>query len=185
MNITQLQKLINKAIDTEPPEILLEYCETHYSPYYHLMYLLAKKLKGKGLAVELGVETGRASTALALGGMNVLGIDHTRHERVGNVIGAYPNFLFAEADSMPIPDIVKGKNIALLHIDTEHSYSQAKEEFNAYKPYLMDEAIVLFDDLHAMEDEVLRFFEELPYEKIQDDRLHDPCGYGVMIYAKD
>ena len=184
MNIKQLQNLIDKAIDTQPPQALEEYCNPHYEPYYHLMYLLAKNLKGQ-LAVELGVETGRASTALALGGMNVVGIDHTRHDKISNVIGAYPNFIFAEADSMPIPDIVKGKNIALLHIDTEHTYPQAKEEFNAYKPFLIDKAIVLFDDLHAMEDEVLRFFEELPYEKIQDDRLHSPCGYGVMIYDKD
>lgn len=184
MNITQLKKLINKAIDTEPPQTLLDCCEVHYEPYYHLMYLLSKKLKGQ-LAVELGVETGRASTALALGGMNVIGVDHTHHDKINRVIETYPNFVFSETDSMPIPKIIQGKKIALLHVDTEHTYPQAKEEFNAYKPFLIDKAIVLFDDLHAMEDEVLRFFEELPYEKIQDDRLHNPCGYGVMIYDKD
>jgi hypothetical protein len=44
--------------------------------------------------------------------------------------------------------------------------------------------VVLFDDLHAMEDAVIYFFNELPYEKIEDDRLHS-CGYGVMIYRED
>lgn len=58
----------------------------------------------------------------------------------------------------------------------------AKAEFEAYKPYLKPGAVVLFDDLHAAEDSVLEYFISLPYPKIQEDRLHPGCGYGVMIY---
>ena len=74
--------------------------------------------------------------------------------------------------------------INLLHIDTEHSYAMAKAEFEAYKPYLAKGAYVLFDDLHAMDDDVLMYFDELDYYKIQDDRLHPICGYGILIYEE-
>ena len=94
------------------------------------------------------------------------------------------NFIFVESESMPVPDIVQSETISLLHIDTEHTYVQAEEEFNHYKHLLTEGAVVLFDDLHANDDGVLKFFNELPYEKIQDDRLHSPCGYGVVIYKK-
>jgi len=40
----------------------------------------------------------------------------------------------------------------------------------------------MFDDLHAMDNGVLKAFYELPYPKIQDDRLHPVNGYGVLIY---
>lgn len=183
MDIKKLQKLVTKAIEKEPPQFLLDYGQ-YYEPYYHLMYLLGNEFKN-GLAVELGVETGRASRALAMGGLNVIGIDHTRHETIKHTIENFSNFIFVEADSMPIPELVKGKSIDILHVDTEHTYEQPKEEFNAYKPFLNDGAVVLFDDLHAKEDAVLQFFNELPYPKIQDDQLHKVCGYGVMVYEKD
>jgi hypothetical protein len=40
----------------------------------------------------------------------------------------------------------------------------------------------MFDDLHAMDDGVLQAFAELPYAKIQQDKLHPGNGYGVLIY---
>jgi mRNA deadenylase 3'-5' endonuclease subunit Ccr4 len=35
-----------------------------------------------------------------------------------------------------------------------------------------------------MEGEVRRFVESLPYEKFFDDRLHESCGYGGIIYRE-
>ena len=99
------------------------------------------------------------------------------------MLNRYHNILFFQKPSMPVP-IDINRPISLLHIDTEHSYSMAKAEFEAYRPWLANGAVVLFDDLHAMEDDVLRYFNELPYEKIQDDRLHPVCGYGVMTYER-
>lgn len=84
---------------------------------------------------------------------------------------------------MPVPEAIKSHSISLLHIDTEHSYAMAKAEFEAYQPYLMKPAVVIFDDLHAMENDVLRYFMELPYPKIQDDRMHPQTGWGVMLYV--
>ena len=149
------------------------------------MYLLAGTMRGK-LLVELGVESGRGLVSLAAANRSnlVIGFDSHYHPDLNKNLKNYSNALFFNLPSMPVPNIIicEARRIGILHIDTEHSYSMAKAEFEAYKPYLAKGAYVLFDDLHAIEDEVLRYFNELPYEKIQDDRLHPSCGYGVMIY---
>jgi cephalosporin hydroxylase len=147
------------------------------------MYLLAGTIQN-GLLVELGVEQGRGlvSMAVASNTNRVIGFDSHLHPELSRNLKVYSNVLFFNLPSLPVPRIITSKPISLLHIDTEHSYSMAKAEFEAYQPYLAKGAYVLFDDLHAIEDEVLTYFNELPYEKIQDDRLHPSCGYGVMIY---
>lgn len=178
-----LRLLISRAIHSKPIEQVTEICGNEYQPYYNLMYLLAKQIN-KGLLVELGVHKGRGVGCLAAAGNDnlVIGLDTNVPPELADVLAKYHNILFFQKSSMPVP-IDINRSISLLHIDTEHSYAMAKAEFEAYKPYLAKGAYVLFDDLHAQEDDVLRYFNELPYrQKIQDDRLHPVCGYGVMIY---
>ena len=179
-----LKRIVNKAIKTKPIPSLSWLYGDYYSPYYSLMYLLAGTIKN-GLLVELGVHKGRglASLAAARRSNIVIGLDTTKCEEIDTLRKQYPNLIFYNKPSMPVmTHIFSDKSIDLLHIDTEHSYSMAKAEFEAYKPYLAKGAYVLFDDLHAQDDDVLRYFNELDYEKVQDDRLHPSCGYGVMIY---
>ena len=180
-----LKRLINKAIKSPPLSNLSWLYGDYYSPYYNLMYLLAKTIKN-GLLVELGVESGRGLVSLAIAntGNWFFGFDSYRHPELNLNLMDLPNVWFFNLSSMPVPDIItiSHKSISLLHIDTEHSYSMAKAEFEAYKPYLAKGAYVLFDDLHAQDDDVLKYFNELPYEKVQDDRLHPSCGHGVMVY---
>jgi len=139
-----------------------------------------------GLLVELGVEQGRGLVSMAAANCSnrVIGFDSYWHPMLNMNLNNFPNAQFINLSSLPVRDVItmQNKYVSLLHIDTEHSYSMAKAEFEAYQPYLAKGAYVLFDDLHAIEDEVLRYFNELPYEKVQDDRLHPSCGYGVMIY---
>ena len=59
------------------------------------------------------------------------------------------------------------------------------DRIEAYKHLLINGAVVLFDDTNAMEGEVLRYVNELPYDKIVDDRLHPSCGYAGIIYKVD
>jgi predicted O-methyltransferase YrrM len=143
------------------------------------MYLLAKHIDN-GLYVELGVEKGRGSGCLAAGGPNaqVIGLDHTRREELGPLLAEFTNFTFLERPSLPALETID-EPVNILHIDTEHSYAMAHEEFKAYQRYLASGAVVLFDDLHAREDDVLKFFYSLPYPKFQDDRLHPSCGAGI------
>lgn len=166
----------------DPPPELAEICD-YYRPYYHLIYLLAKRMDG--LFVETGVEKGRGCGSALLGGMKAVGVDHTRHaEKIGGLEARFDGFTFLEQDSLPVPGwFTEDKKIAILHIDTEHSYSQAREEFKGYAPFLEEGAVVLFDDLHAQNDGVGKFFWKLPYPKIQDDRLHE-VGYGALVFHK-
>ena len=181
MTKNDLMELADLAVATDPPYSLRELCGGYYSPYYHFMHLVAKEM-APCVAVELGVEKGRgiASVAGASWRNTVVGVDTWSTPQIDAARDAFPNFTFIHAASLPVPDGVPGK-IDILHIDTEHSYSMVRGEFEAYKSRLSDGAVVLFDDLHAAEDDVLRYFEELPYEKFQDDRLHPVCGYGVVL----
>lgn len=180
-----LKRLVNKAIQSKPLPSLSWLYGDYYSPYYGLMYLLAKTIKD-GLLVELGVESGRGLVSLATANPNnwVIGLDSHEHPELRGNLGGLRNVWFYNLPSLPASEVITILNrpISLLHIDTEHSYSMAKAEFEAYRPYLAKGAYVLFDDLHAQDDDVLRYFNELPYEKVQDDRLHPSCGYGVLVY---
>lgn len=181
MNLDIVANLIEMSLDLPPHPLLLDLCQVHYQPYYHLLYRLAGEYS-TSQAVELGVHNGRGVGAMAMSGIErVVGIDHFRHPDLDDIQKQFSNFVFLECDSLPVPGAITG-TIDILHIDTEHSFSQAKAEFEAYEPFLEKGAVVLFDDLHAQDDGVLNFFASLPGPKIQDDRLHPTCGYGVLIY---
>lgn len=179
-----LLTLITQALEILPPQAILDYCEPFYSPYYHLMYLLAKE-SAYALCVECGVESGRGSFSMLYGGARVIGIDNNPDRK--DVLKENGNFQMIIGTSTDVPQAVKeaGRQISVLHIDTEHNFTQAKNEFEAYKPFLKDGAVVLFDDTNAMNGEVLRYLESLPYEKFVNDDLHPSCGFGGMIYKED
>ena len=184
MNIESLKILIDHAATHTPPKAILDYCGQYYSPYYYALFQLA--MSKPSFCVELGVETGRGSFAMLLGGARVVGIDEHNHDSEARLKDER-QFTLIKASSTPVPRILVDMHakIDILHIDTEHSFAQAREEFKAYKGMLSDGAIVCFDDTNAMEGEVLKFVESLPYEHIRDDRLHPESGYAMMIYRKD
>lgn len=185
MNIDELVELADVAVRLDPPASMKIMCGPYYSPYYHFMYLLVRTLS-PCVVVELGVEKGRGSVSAAMAKLDsrVIGIDVNKTPDIDSVVLAYPNFTFVHSPSVPVPACVP-HDMDVLHIDTEHSYGQVRGEFEAYREYLRNGAVVLFDDLHANEDSVLKYFEELPYKKFQDDRLHSEVGYGVMLYEHE
>lgn len=186
MDIALLQDFVDKAISVTPPD-LVRAVYRDYAPYYHLVHLLAGHM-APCTVVELGVAHGRYLACAAMAGNNnvVIGIDVARYPELDGVLSKYMNITFINKPSVPVPDILTGRvdwSIDILHIDTNHTYNQARGEFDAYKPFLSDGAVVMFDDLHAADDDVLRCFNELPYPKIQDDKLHTALGYGVLVYT--
>ncbi len=181
----ELQKIINKAERGKPPKWLVDYCDDYFERYYWLFYLVSQKLKTKGVAVELGVNKGRGSYALARGGMKTIGIDHTRHEEIDG-LEKLDNFTFIESDTLPVPSEIEGNKIVVLHVDTEHSYSMAQNEFDGYRPYFVDGAVVFFDDMNAQEREVARYFYDLTgFKKYESSKLHPPCGFGVVQFREN
>lgn len=167
----------------KPPPRLLEYCGGEYRPYYNLLHLLA--LHTDGACVELGVEKGRGCLAMALAGRETWGVDNNLRLEAKSLAADTPGLHVLEASSTPPPARVVeevGGRIAVLHVDTEHSFLRAKAEWEAWLPHLRPRAVVCFDDTHAMADEVGRFVVGLQRPTILDDRLHE-CGYGVVICA--
>jgi hypothetical protein len=175
VNLAELAELIETAILFEDKEIA-NMTKEYYQPYYHLMRLLAAEVQ-QGDIVELGVSKGYGICSFALGNpdVKVIGLDLNIEPE-----HTLPNVDFHLMSALPVPDFID--DIAILHIDTEHNYSNALNEFGQYKPYLLPNAVVMFDDLHAADDGVLKAFYELPYDKIQCDSLHPVNGYGVLIY---
>ena len=194
MDLATLRRLIDQAL-TPPPSDLMYRNHDKYVPYYHLFYLLVKEMvkdlpqPEKLVVVELGMDEGRGAASFAAGSAraDVYGIDHTmRDPPLSEVLNRYPNVHFLHQMSVPAPKLPP---IHVLHIDTEHTYEQARSEFDEYAPLLAPGAVVLFDDLHKIDDEVQRLFDEIPWPKIQDDRLHPKEyfmkgileGYGVAL----
>lgn len=189
LTFAEMARCVEQAARWQPNgvSVIADFCGEYYSPYYGF-FIFAMGIPGpdrhKRTAVELGCDQGRGLISLAYGGgnsSNIIGIDHTRKVGMDKALQLFPYITFIEADSDPPPPDVPD-NIYLLHIDTEHSHAQAQAEFNAYKGKLAKPSIVVFDDLHAREDDVLRYFNSLPYPKIQDDRLHPTCGWGVILF---
>lgn len=196
MDIELLGKFVDRAIHADPPTDVRAACCRHgpahglYAPYYHLIYLLAQHMAPCTI-VELGVHYGIFIHCAALACRDdnaIIGIDITHHNQVNDILSAHGNVMFINSASVPVPDGLINPaptSIDILHIDSHHTYVHAKSEFEAYKHLLNKGAVVMFDDLYATGSDVLKYFDELPYPKIHDDRLHPVplVGYGVMVYA--
>ena len=79
------------------------------------------------------------------------------------------------------------RTIDVLFIDSWHVYHQAKRDWEAYKPLLSKNALVIVDDVltgtpGSAIDGVKEFFEELPGNKLLIDSLHVGYPQGYMIY---
>jgi hypothetical protein len=179
IDVRTLGRLVQEAVEKDPPPRLAEYCGDQYRPYYHLLYLLARHTPHK--CVELGVEKGRGSLAMLLAGREVWAFDHTKRAEIDGLLREFhPRFRFREEPSLP-PSSEVDAPVGVLHVDTEHSFSMAREEFWAWKPLLVPGSVVCFDDTHAQDSEVGHFVATLPWPTVFDDRLHE-CGYAVMVY---
>lgn len=189
MQIDVLAGLVNSAVNNSPPECISRACGPGegYASYYHLAYLLAHHM-APCVVVELGVAYGRFlhCAALATPVNTIIGVDIVRYPALDAILSAHGNVAFVNKPSVPVPDEISSviTAIDILHIDTTiHTRDQVKSEFEAYEGMLSDGAVVMFDDLRAAED-LIKYYDSLPYPKIREDRLHSALGYGVMVYTK-
>lgn len=187
-----LDRLAQEAIteevyynDTFPP-----------SMYYRFLKLLAEEFK-PNLSVELGVSGGGGSLHLALGNPygTVIGIDNQddHYKRIAYIEDNYPNFEFMLDDSIKAaPKVFKeyGK-IDILFIDTDHKYERTIAEFNAWRPYLSDRAIVCFDDLLRHETGAKKNMQDAwndmqgfkaRYDHLSDGSYPHGGGFGVIYF---
>lgn len=183
------------------------------SKYYRFFYLLTRELKPKTV-VELGSWQGTSAAHFAGGcpDTKVITVDH--HTDPGDrtnkamAVTATMNFnnlkycqgwtcneIFEEefdkhsiAGKNAFPKVLKelnGETIDILFIDSWHVYPQAVRDWEAYKPYLSENALVIVDDViegtkgSAIHD-VRKFWDELKGDKWLDDTLHAGYPMGFM-----
>lgn len=163
------------------------------SVYYRFLHLLVREKKPR-LSVELGVSGGGGSLHLALGwpAGRVIGVDIIldHEERIQHIFQVCDNFEFWKGDSVAMakPIFQEAGLIDVLFIDTDHAMGQGLKEFEAYKPFLADGAVVCFDDLLHVGMEGA--WDAVPEPKIRMDWLHEGTyptggGFGVAIIGDE
>jgi len=183
MNRTLLEQWWQQALTQEP------YPDPRFppSPYYRFLKILAQNLQPR-LSVELGVCGGGGSFHLAIGYPlgKVVGVDlaYDHPENLNFVISQYPNFHFWLGDTIEVAGDIYQEHgeIDILFLDSVHTFDHTTAELKAYRPYLSDRAIVLFDDL--LRPEMVGLWESLPGYKLRMDTLHDGAesggGFGAI-----
>ena len=108
--------------------------------------------------------------------------DHPEH--IQYIKQNFANFTFMLGDSVTsVPGVYKSwGEVDILFIDTIHEYQRTLDEYNAWKPYLSDKAIICFDDLFR--PGMAEAWAELPEPKVRIDELHSGAenggGFGVI-----
>lgn len=152
------------------------------SPYYRFLQVLAQNTQPR-LSVELGVCGGGGSFHLAVGWPigRVIGIDVTNDypDNITYINDRCDNFLLKIGDSVGLAQSIRMQfgQPDIVFIDTTHTYDQTVKEFEAWKPFLSDRAVVCFDDLDRVE--MAGFWDWLPGKKLRLDMLHHEGGFGV------
>lgn len=157
------------------------------SPYYRFMRILAQNLQPR-LSVELGVCGGGGSFHLAIGWPNgkVAGVDiaYDYPDNLEYIFRQCDNFEFWQWDTIQAAERIYKQHgeVDILFLDSVHTFEHTTAELKAYRPYLSDKAVVLFDDLFR--PEMVGLWESLPGHKLRMDTLHDGAesggGFGAI-----
>jgi predicted O-methyltransferase YrrM len=191
MNKETLARLANQA--ALMPQMVADYPDPVNknitfppSPYYRFLRLLSESMQSR-LSVELGVCGGGGSLHLATGSKQAIGVDYAwdHQDNINWIKKNYSNFTFLLGDSVAYAQYIYDKFglIDLLFIDTTHTYEQTMAEYNAYKPFLSQHAVICLDDLFRQGMD--KVWAEMPETKLRLDFLHpsqSPTdgGFGVI-----
>jgi predicted O-methyltransferase YrrM len=149
---------------------------------------------GLRVAVECGVYYGISTEYMILSSDDsfVIGIDwELRLETIGPIYERHPkNVIFLNHNTTDAGDkvfeLLDGKTIDLLFLDSTHDGATPTKEFEQYKPMFSDVALVVCDDIGGllMQD----FWQNLPGEKVELNDLHlsygASVGFGASIVRK-
>lgn len=149
---------------------------------------------GLRTAVECGVYYGISTEYMILSSDDsfVIGIDwELRLETIGPIYDRHPkNVIFLNHDTTDagnrVCELLDGKTIDLLFLDSTHDGATPTKELEQYKPMFSDVCIVVCDDIGGlfMQD----FWFNLPGEKVELNDLHlsygASVGFGASIVRK-
>ena len=195
-DITEIGKTVMAILDHDPdPDTKVDTGGDTFPPskYYLFFKRIAEKYKFRH-AVVLGVCGGGDCFHLCKGNPDgiVSGVDiaYDHPAQIEYITKRHPNFQFWLGDSVKAAPILFQANgpIDFLFIDTTHVLDATVAEWEAWKPYLVDGAVVCFDDLFRTE--MAGVWEGLPEPKVRLDLLHDGSpdvggGFGFLIYRRE
>jgi predicted O-methyltransferase YrrM len=83
---------------------------------------------------------------------------------------------------------LNSRKIDVLFIDSWHEYHQAKKDWDAYKPLLNDEALIICDDIlegtvGSGIDNMQKFWDEMEGEKFLNNNLHQGYPMGFLKWT--
>lgn len=203
--LSDIQTLIEEALtepDTGDAWLDARYDEQvgiigHTNPYYRLFYLIAKTLK-PDFVVELGSWRAIAASHFAVGNFDseVITIDIHREDKVAQqhcieAMQHYPNLTYLNGwtwDDNTVQVVrTADKPISILYVDAWHDYQYVKKEWDLYSPLLADVALVICDDITAdfNFEGMIDFWNELPYEKFLDNRVHPGIPMGFLRFDRN
>jgi len=150
--------------------------------YQQFLALLAFAMNCETI-VELGVAELVTSNMLAIACPDaiVTGIDidngYFRNAK-------HPNMCMIKADSIEAANSFVGK-IDLLFIDAEHTYENTIGNYNAWKRWVREGGLIVFDDLNCPSEfpDLLKIPVELGEDYIPLNELHH-SGFGCIINKK-
>ena len=158
----------------------LVYGRDRSNPYYDFLYRLVENYKPR-LVVELGTCSGGSTSYLAAANPDtrVISVDIVQHPEVVQRLNGLPNvelWTYDTRDPAIKARLEKEGGIDLLFIDTEHSYAQAKAEFELFSKLVTQDGFILFDDIDI--NSVSKFWNELLCDKLELNHLHW-SGFGI------
>jgi hypothetical protein len=149
--------------------------------YYVWLACLTRLLKPKKV-VELGAASGISTIMIASELPDIAkfySVDNDPTIAWKWMCTDYPQLTKILGDDLDM-DIWKSINLSktdLWFIDTLHVASQLTKELELYSPFWKKGTIVVFDDIKM--PELRPIWEALPYDKVEDDRLHY-SGFGMI-----
>lgn len=153
-----------------------------HEPYYRFLRLVAH---GRRYSVEIGTRLGTSASHLAdgcrdSGTVLTIDLDPSCAVVMQGIMQTrcLTNVVIATTESSKGISLVN-QPIDLLFIDGDHTYESSYSDYLAYRPYVADGGLIIFDD-PTLSDEMRRMWGDVVDEKILLPELHH-SGFGVAI----
>jgi len=187
------KRIMDEPIGLGDPQLAARWETFH--PYYRFLHAVMKEFRMK-VAVECGVQRGVATEHMILSSEDsfIIGIDRDFHPEYLGVYERHPkNVVFLCADTTAsgnrVRELLEGRTIDLLFIDSDHDGITPTKEFEQFSPMFSDVAVVCCDDTGYGEGMQI-FWKWLPGEKVELNDLHcwqlggAPTGFGVSVVRR-
>lgn len=182
-----------KDLPDARPEWLEKLRDTDHDQamYYRFLHDLSRTMKPKWI-VETGTRFGLSAAQLAMGSpeSKVITIDIDplgKAKFAGDAtLRKITNVIALTGDSRQVRRQLPAEcaEVGILYLDSDHSYDVVKAEFSLYLDLVAKGGVVVFDDIH-LNEQMRRFWAEVPEPKVELNHLHRLSGAGFGVYVKE